>query len=132
VTVCNLGQLYKMTTELFTSPNAPLAGLDWVDRVLPRITSACADAVVAGSRSDIKTWREWVEGDGLEGIRDAGDPEMFVWRRDWITTLLDAADALLHGGAHKDREKREAIAARLKETAAAPFATNKKRRKRKK
>jgi len=90
----SLEQLYRTTLDLFSGPSQDMAALEWTDRVLPRFTEACRHSVSNVSPNIFSSWREWLSGDGIQLIRFAGDPDLFVWRSAWLMMLVETAQAL--------------------------------------
>ncbi|MCW3061885.1 MAG: hypothetical protein JWQ02_3706 [Capsulimonas sp.] len=118
-----LDQLFRTTMDLFARPHSFAAGLDWIDRVLPHFTAACCDAVAEGTDDTLKAWREWLTGTGGEAIREAGDAETFLWRRAWLTLLINTAIDLRKDNSFRDDAARKNLASTLAERGIAPFAT---------
>jgi len=104
VTPTGLTQLLQSTQTLFSDPASLGAGLDWVDRILPRFTDACIHDVTHGTPEAFAAWRDWLTGDSVEGIRDAGEEEVFVWRRTWLQILVSASEELYNAGGNRPAE----------------------------
>ena len=104
MTPTGLTQLLQSTQTLFSDPASLGAGLDWVDRILPRFTDACIHDVTHGTPEAFAAWRDWLTGDSVEGIRDAGEEEVFVWRRTWLQILVSASEELYNAGGNRPAE----------------------------
>ncbi|MGO8672573.1 MAG: AAA-like domain-containing protein [Capsulimonadaceae bacterium] len=97
-----LENLYRSTIDRFKADDALGAGLDWVDRILPHFTGACCRAVADGDDAALRDWGTWLAGTAVDGIREGGEPDAFVWRCCWLRLLVDTAVSLRRIDARDD------------------------------
>lgn len=117
----SLIQLHRETLAIFDNDNFDLAGLDWIDHVLPRFTEACRNSIVDEDTEGFQIWRNWMDQGGLDPIRSAGDPFTFIWRQSWLKLLIDTCFILSKDGAFRNQTYRTEIAHDLTANVPSPF-----------
>jgi hypothetical protein len=104
----SLEQLQAESEALFADAAAFAPGLDWVERILPRLPAACRTALRQNSAHALDAWLEWVQGPGFQAVAVAGKGAVFAWRRTWTLRLLEVTRQLLQHPATPDERARMA------------------------
>ena len=85
----DLVRLFEISEDIVGRTDDLMSPLDWLDRVLPHITAACRQSVIAKDIAAFGLWRHWIDDGGIDVIRHAGDVRTFEWRRAWLSTLTE-------------------------------------------
>jgi hypothetical protein len=108
-----LEQLQSESTALFANRAAFAPGLDWVERILPRLPAACREAARNNAVASLAGWLAWVGGPEFQAVEVAGKGAVFAWRRAWTLRLLEITQQLLQYPQRPDADMRARIAAVL-------------------
>ena len=111
--IADLNSLYLLSRDILSPSTKPIGkaastpraeagdffrALEWIDRVLPNFTDACRNSIAACDVAAFAEWRAWIEGSGIDAVREVGDDALFQWRRAWLTILMDAGERLCRSG----------------------------------
>ena len=134
--IADLNSLYLTSRDILTPSNRPAGksastpraeagdffrALEWVDRVLPNFMSACRNSIAVCDVAAFADWRDWVEGAGIEALREVGDVALFQWRRAWLMIVIDAGERLCRSGVD-DASRRKVAEYLMAEAASRDYA----------